>query len=70
MPKCPKEGCTGMTFIMKEFTPINSRFKYNAICCFVCDSIVGVVEYYNVGAEVVSLKDTISKIAEKVKADY
>lgn len=55
MPKCP--NCQSSGFTMMEITPVGSNFKYNAICCISCQSVVGIVDFYNTA----SLLETLAK---------
>lgn len=49
--------CGGTRFEAKEAGPINSNFKVQFIQCAGCGGVVGVMDYYNIGA----LLHTIAK---------
>ena len=46
--KCP--SCTSTSFETSIETPKNSNFKVQFIRCSSCGTVVGVLEYYNIGA--------------------
>jgi hypothetical protein len=52
--KC--SSCNGHRFEIKEVSPIGSKFKYLALQCSSCGSVMGIVDYWNIG---VVLKDGI-----------
>jgi uncharacterized Zn finger protein len=51
---CPK--CGNHTFEMKLAEPHNSNYKINLVQCMSCGTVVGVTDYYNLGAELKSIK--------------
>jgi hypothetical protein len=42
--------CDNSPFELEEFAPRQSRFKFNAIKCTSCSTIVGAVDYFPAGA--------------------
>jgi hypothetical protein len=59
-PMCPK--CERKIFEIKELSPKNSKWKYNFVQCATCGCVVGVVDYYNLGA-------LIHRLASKMNID-
>ncbi len=55
--KCPQ--CSSTSFEAVEHTPKNSNFKLQFIQCSSCGSVVGVMDYWNIGA-------SLEKIAKKL----
>jgi predicted nucleic-acid-binding Zn-ribbon protein len=53
--KCP--SCENKSFEMQEIQPSGSKWKYQAVQCSKCGSVVGVVEYFNVSALVSRIID-------------
>lgn len=64
MPKCGH--CNGRTTRMIEISPANASFKQNAVCCSTCDSILGVVGYYDAGTLLQNQKSALEQIAGTV----
>lgn len=58
--KCPK--CEGSEFEAVNQTPINSNFELIFVRCNQCKTVVGVIDFYNVGS-------LIKKLALKLKVD-
>lgn len=54
---CNKSGTK-----LEEITPTGSRYKYQAICCQSCGSILGVMDYFNIGAGVEKLEQGIKQL--------
>jgi predicted nucleic-acid-binding Zn-ribbon protein len=46
--KCPK--CENSSFEMVEQTPKGSAFKLMFVQCALCNTVVGVMDYYNIGS--------------------
>ena len=53
MSKCPR--CDSTSFEMVEHTPSGSSFKLMFIQCAFCKSVVGVMDYYNIGSRLLEL---------------
>ena len=62
MSKCPSHECGGTTFELKENTPRTSRFKYMFVQCSSCGTVVGVLDYFNIG-------NVLEKICKKIGID-
>lgn len=46
---CPK--CDNHSFELVQGTPTNSKFNFMYIQCSSCGAVVGVMDYYNIGAK-------------------
>lgn len=46
--KCP--SCKGTTFETVVETPTSSNYKLQFIRCYSCKTVVGVTEFFNIGA--------------------
>lgn len=57
---CPKSGCNSHFFEIVEHTPSDSRFKHNFVQCSSCGTVVGVLDFYNIG-------QLIYRLAAKLK---
>ena len=58
--KCPK--CEHTDFAVVNETPINSNYELIFVRCTNCLTVVGVIDFYNVGT-------LIKKLASKLKID-
>ncbi|NJO70192.1 MAG: hypothetical protein HC830_13730 [Bacteroidetes bacterium] len=58
--KCPK--CENTAFEVINETPVNSNYELIFVRCVHCQTLVGVIDYYNVGA-------LVKKLAAKLKID-
>ena len=58
--KCPK--CEKTNFEVVNELPVNSNYELIFVRCADCHSVVGVIDYYNVGT-------LIKKLALKLKVD-
>jgi len=58
--KCPK--CENSEFEVVNETPVNSNYELIFVRCTNCHTVVGAIDYYNVGA-------LIKKLALKLKID-
>ena len=58
--KCPR--CSNDEFEAVNETPIYSEFELIFIRCTSCKIVVGVIDYYNIGA-------LVKKLASKLKID-
>ncbi len=56
--KCPK--CESSSFEVEYETPKNSNFKLLFVCCSSCGTVVGVLDYYNIGAMLEKLGDRLN----------
>jgi len=57
---CP--SCSNTEFEVVNETPVNSNYELIFVRCTSCKSVVGVIDYYNVGT-------LIKKLAAKLKVD-
>ena len=62
--KCPH--CDNRTFELKEITPRNSNYKYNVLQCASCGSVLGVTDYFNIGA---LLKKDVEPVVNGIRSD-
>ena len=58
--KCP--NCTNTEFEVVNETPVNSNYELIFVRCNSCKTVVGVIDFYNVGA-------LVKKLASKLKID-
>lgn len=58
--KCPK--CENTQFEAVNETPVNSNYELIFVRCTKCQTVVGTIDYYNVGT-------LIKKLAQKLKID-
>lgn len=58
--KCPK--CENTEFEVVNETPVNSNYELIFVRCAKCQTVVGTIDFYNVGA-------LIKKLALKLKVD-
>ena len=54
IPRCPK--CESSSFENSEVEPRRSNFKLIFVHCSSCGAVVGVVDYYNIGAELKEIR--------------
>jgi len=52
-PKCPK--CDNGVFAATVIEPVDSNFKLTAIHCNKCGAVIGIQDFYNVGARLNTL---------------
>lgn len=60
LSKCPK--CGNSFFKVEENSPQDSNYKFIFVQCSSCNSVVGVMEYFNVGEKISNLEKKINKI--------
>lgn len=63
--KCPK--CEKHFFEMVEETPSKSKFKLQFIRCFSCKTVIGVMDYFNIGASLDVIQTKLDSIEAKTK---
>ena len=61
---CPK--CGNHTFEMQVVEPHGSNYKLNFVQCASCGAVVGVLDYFNVGARLAKQDEALKKIAQKI----
>ena len=59
--KCPK--CDNTYFEMIENSPNKSKYKLLFVQCSKCGSVVGTMEYFNIGAKISELEKKIDSIS-------
>jgi hypothetical protein len=59
-PTCIK--CGGHIFETKEVSPKHSNFRLNFVQCGSCGGVVGVLDFYNIGAELQAIKKLLKAI--------
>jgi predicted nucleic acid-binding Zn-ribbon protein len=64
MSTCMK--CGNHTFEMVEREPRGSRFKLMFVQCTMCGGVVGVMDYYNIGAQTEQIKAALKKVARQI----
>lgn len=62
---CPK--CGNFTFEMKVVEPRDSNYKLNFVQCASCGAVVGVLDYFNIGAKIAKQDEALKKIARALK---
>jgi NAD-dependent SIR2 family protein deacetylase len=55
--------CGGTKFENKEVSPDQSKFKLIFVQCAQCGGVVGVMDFFNIGAELKEMKRAIAAIA-------
>ncbi len=65
-PTCQK--CGHHTFELKENVPRDSRFKLLFVQCSSCGTVVGVMDYYNIGTKLIELEDKVDRIMRRLNA--
>lgn len=68
MASCPRCGKSGTT--LQQITPTGSNYRLQAVCCsnFGCGAVLGVLDYYNIGAIVKELENKVSGLNGRVGA--
>ena len=64
MSTCVK--CSGRFFEVKMFEPTGGNYKQNMVQCSACGTQVGVLDYYNVGAQTESLKKQFAEVSAQI----
>lgn len=59
---CPK--CDSHTFETTVETPTGSHYKLLFVQCAMCGAVVGVMDYYNIGAVLGDIADSINEVAK------
>ncbi|HUJ61820.1 MAG TPA: hypothetical protein VLX92_25120 [Kofleriaceae bacterium] len=49
-PCCPRPDCNSNAFEVHEFKPSSSNFRMQSVQCARCGTVVGVMDYYNIGS--------------------
>lgn len=62
---CPK--CGNHTFEVKQNTPQQSRYVLLFVQCASCGTVVGVLDYYNIGAQMIQQNKAIKTLAQKLQ---
>jgi hypothetical protein len=58
--KCPK--CDDSSFEVKENSPRHSNFKLLFVQCSSCGSVIGTMDYYNIGTRISELEKKIDEL--------
>jgi predicted nucleic-acid-binding Zn-ribbon protein len=61
---CPK--CGHSTFKTQEITPRGSNFKFLSVQCTSCNSPIGLLDYYNTGAQLIAQEKQIKDIQSQL----
>lgn len=64
-PKCSSCGALNL-FELHELAVNGAQFRMGSIQCRMCGAVVGVVDFYNIGAMLKKQNEAIKKIAQKV----
>ncbi len=64
--KCPK--CGNTSFEMKEHTPDKSNYKLEFVQCSSCGTVVGVMDYFNIGTRINEVDEKIDKLINLVNS--
>lgn len=57
--KCPNPNCNSTNFETVIETPKDSRFKLQFVRCSGCKTVVGTMDYYNIGSLVYRLAEKL-----------
>ena len=57
--KCPNQNCNHTGFEIVEETPTDSEYILNFVRCYSCKTVVGVIDYYNLGDLLIQIKERI-----------
>jgi hypothetical protein len=60
MLRCPRSDCKGTSFKVEEFEPNGSAFRLMAVACSTCGAVVGVMDYWNIGAQLKKLASRLN----------
>ena len=66
MSTCSK--CGGHSFKIEEQSPAGSRYKYNFVQCSSCGVPVGVMDYFNNGAQLEDQKQEIASLSTRLSS--
>ena len=58
--------CGNNHFEIKENSPVGSRYKLMFVQCASCGSVVGVMEYYNIGTKLEELEKKVSSLSSGI----
>mgnify|MGYP000058512067 CR=1 FL=1 len=58
IPTCTR--CNNNQFELKVVTPIGSEYKVNFIQCNKCGVVIGVLEFYEIGALILQLAERLN----------
>ncbi len=64
MSTCSK--CGGHSFKIEEQAPKGSRYKFNFVQCSSCGVPVGVMDYFNNGAQLEDQKQEIAALSQRI----
>lgn len=62
---CPK--CDSHTFEIVEGNPNNTAFRLMYVQCSSCGSVVGVMDYYNIGAKLEKLEKQEKELSGEIQ---
>jgi len=58
--------CGNASTKLVEISPLDSKFKLQAICCTKCSSILGVTDFFDTHSALIKLEKKIDAISEEV----
>jgi len=61
LSSCPK--CGNHLFEVQTVEPMHSNYKLNCVQCSSCGTVVGALEYLNLGAHILKQNTAIKRIA-------
>jgi hypothetical protein len=59
-------NCNSTRFELREHSPSGSEFKLSFVQCASCGTVVGVMDYFNIGSMLEKHEKAIKAIAEKL----
>ena len=65
MLKCP--SCKNGSFKTEVFEPSGSGFKHTAIACSSCNTVVGVMDFFNVGQMLTDIEKRLKAIEQRIR---
>lgn len=62
--KCPK--CNNTFFELEENSPSGSNYKLLFVQCSSCGSVLGVMDFFNIGTKISIVEEMIEKLDKKI----
>lgn len=62
--RCPK--CENSTFEIVTNSPIKSKYKYAFVQCSKCGSVVGVLDFYNIGTLIKDVENKVNELSRQI----
>lgn len=64
LSSCPK--CSNHLFEIQETEPSKSAYKLMFVQCSSCGAVVGVLDFFNIGAKLTKQDEALKRIAQKL----